>query len=49
MRLLPLGLLALVALPAVKCAQAPNAERVAAAKELMQTAGVAKQFEEVMP
>jgi hypothetical protein len=35
------------------CAQAPNAapnaERVAAAKELMQIAGVAKQFDEVIP
>ena len=43
------GPLALVALPAAMCAQAPNAERVAAAKELMQIAGVAKQFDEVMP
>jgi uncharacterized protein len=43
------GLLALVALPAALCAQAPNAERVAAAKELMQIAGVAKQFDEAMP
>ena len=30
-------------------AQAPDAERLAAAKELMQVAGVAKQFDEVMP
>jgi hypothetical protein len=29
------GLLALVALPTAMCAQAPNAERIAAAKELM--------------
>jgi len=43
------GLLALVALPAIMCAEAPNAERVAAAKELMQSAGVAAQFDEVMP
>ena len=43
------GLLALVVLPAVMCAQAPNAERVAAAKELMRIAGVEKQFDEVMP
>jgi hypothetical protein len=43
------GLLALVALPTAMCAQAPNAERIAAAKELMQIAGAAKQFDEVMP
>jgi hypothetical protein len=30
-------------------AQSPDAARVAAAKELMQVAGVAKQFDEVMP
>jgi hypothetical protein len=43
------GLLALVVLPAVMCAQVPNGERVAAARELMQIAGVAKQFDELMP
>jgi hypothetical protein len=31
------------------CAQVPNGERVAAARELMQIAGVAKQFDELMP
>ena len=30
-------------------AQAPDAARLAAAKELMEVAGVAKQFDEVMP
>ena len=43
------ALLALVALPMQASAQAPDAERLAAAKELMQVAGVAKQFDEVMP
>ena len=43
------ALLALVALPTPARAQAPDAERLAAAKELMQVAGVAKQFDEVMP
>jgi hypothetical protein len=41
-------LLALLALPAVMCAQVPRPERVAAAKEMMQIAGVAKQFDEAM-
>jgi hypothetical protein len=31
------------------CAQAPDPARLAAAKEMMQVAGVAKQFDEVMP
>jgi hypothetical protein len=43
------ALLALVALPAPVRAQAPDADRLAAAKDLMQIAGVAKQFDEVMP
>lgn len=43
------ALLALLALPAPVRAQAPEADRIAAAKELMQIAGVAKQFDEVMP
>jgi hypothetical protein len=42
-------LLAFLALPAPAGAQAPNADRLAAAKEMMQVAGVAKQFDEVMP
>ena len=47
--LLAWTLLALVASPAPLYAQAPDAPRLAAAKELMQVAGVAKQFDEVMP
>ena len=47
--LLAWTLLALVATPAPLYAQAPDAPRLAAAKELMQVAGVAKQFDEVMP
>jgi uncharacterized protein len=43
------ALFALVALPAPGQAQAPDAQRLGAAKELMQIAGVAKQFDEVMP
>src|SRR3954463_6530353 len=43
------ALLALVALPMQVPAQVPDADRLAAAKELMQVAGVAKQFDEVMP
>src|SRR5258706_11704694 len=43
------ALFALLALPAPGRAQAPDADRIAAAKELMQIAGVAKQFDEVMP
>jgi hypothetical protein len=43
------ALLALIALPAAGRAQEPDAARVAAAKELMLVAGVAKQFDEVMP
>src|SRR5262249_34826644 len=42
-------LLALLALPPGLRAQTPDAERVAAAKELMQIAGVARQFDELMP
>jgi hypothetical protein len=42
-------LLDLLALPAVMCAQVPRPERVAAATEMMQIAGVAKQFDEAMP
>jgi hypothetical protein len=42
-------LLALVVFPMPVDAQAPEAERLAAAKDLMQVAGVAKQFDEVMP
>ena len=47
--LLAWTLLALVATPAPLYAQAPDAPRLAAAKELMQVAGVAQQFDEVMP
>jgi hypothetical protein len=47
--LLAWTLLALVATPAPLYAQAPDTPRLAAAKELMQVAGVAKQFDEVMP
>jgi uncharacterized protein len=43
------ALFALLALPEPVRAQAPDADRVAAAKELMQIAGVARQFDEVMP
>jgi uncharacterized protein len=43
------AVLAVLALPAPARAQAPNAARLAAAKEMMQVAGVAKQFDEVMP
>jgi len=43
------ALAALVALPVPSRAQAPDAVRLAAAKEMMQVAGVAKQFDEVMP
>jgi hypothetical protein len=43
------ALFALMALPAPGHAQAPDAQRLAAAKELMQIAGVAKQFDEAMP
>jgi hypothetical protein len=43
------ALLVLMALAAPAHAQAPDAERLGAAKELMQIAGVAKQFDEVMP
>ena len=43
------ALLALVTLPAPVHAQAADAERLAVAKDLMQVAGVAKQFDEVMP
>jgi len=43
------ALFALLALPSLGRAQAPDADRLAAAKELMQTAGVAKQFDEIMP
>jgi hypothetical protein len=43
------ALLGLLALPAPAGAQAPDAARLAAAKELMQVAGVARQFDEVMP
>ena len=42
-------LLVLVALPAPARAQAPDPDRLAAAKELMEIAGVAKQFDEIMP
>jgi uncharacterized protein len=45
--------MAMLALPATLQAQAqapaPDAARVTAAKEMMQVAGVAKQFDEVMP
>ena len=42
-------LIALLALPPPVHAQAPDAARLAAAKDMMQVAGVAKQFDEVMP
>ena len=43
-------LLALVlSLPSVRAQTVPDAARLSAAKEMMQVAGVAKQFEEVMP
>ncbi|MGE0849151.1 MAG: DUF2059 domain-containing protein [Hyphomicrobiaceae bacterium] len=41
--------LALLASSAALRAQTPDPARVAAAKEMMQSAGVAKQFDEVMP
>jgi hypothetical protein len=41
--------LALLALPTSVRAQAPDAARLAAAKDMMQVAGVAKQFDEIMP
>jgi uncharacterized protein len=40
---------ALLSAPAMLRAQAPDAARLAAARELMEVAGVAKQFDEVMP
>jgi uncharacterized protein len=43
------ALLALLFLPPPARAQTPDAQRLAAAKELMQTAGVAGQFDQVMP
>jgi hypothetical protein len=43
------ALFALLPLPSPVRAQAPDAGRLAAAKELMETAGVAKQFDEIMP
>jgi hypothetical protein len=43
------ALLALLALPTSARAQAPDAARLAAAKDMMQVAGVAKQFDEIMP
>ena len=49
LRVLATALFAIVAALAPVEAQAPDAERLAAAKELMQIAGVAKQFDEVMP
>jgi hypothetical protein len=42
-------LLALLVLPAPAGAQAPDAQRLAAARELMQIVGVAQQFDQVMP
>lgn len=42
-------LAALFSVPAALRAQAPDAARLAAARELMEVAGVAKQFDEVMP
>jgi uncharacterized protein len=41
--------LAVLALTAPLNAQGPDAARLAAAKDMMQSAGVAKQFDEVMP
>jgi len=43
------ALWALFALAPPVRAQGPDAARLAAAKEMMQVAGVAKQFDEVMP
>ena len=43
------ALLALAVCPPPARAQAPDAQRLAAAKELMQVAGVANQFDQVMP
>ena len=40
---------ALLAWPITACAQAPDAARLASAKDLMEAAGVARQFEQVMP
>lgn len=37
------------AAPGVSRAQAPDAARIAAAKEMMQLAGAAAQFDQVMP
>jgi uncharacterized protein len=48
-RVLATAVLAILAALAPVEAQAPDAQRLAAAKELMQVAGVAKQFDEVMP
>ena len=42
-------LIALMALPASLPAQTPEASRVASARELMEVAGAAKQFDEIMP
>ena len=48
-RVLATALVAILASVAVAPAQPPDAGRLAAAKELMQISGVAKQFDEVMP
>jgi uncharacterized protein len=48
-RIVAAALFALLFMPATTDAQAPDAARMASAKELMQVAGVAKQFDEVMP
>lgn len=47
--LLSAAVAGLLALPPWVEAQAPDTARLAAAKDLMQVAGVAKQFDEVMP
>jgi uncharacterized protein len=48
-RTLATVLVAILASVAIAQAQAPDASRLAAAKELMEISGVAKQFDEVMP
>jgi uncharacterized protein len=48
-RALATALVAILVTGAIAQAQAPDASRLAAAKELMQVSGVSKQFDEVMP
>jgi len=48
-RALLIAITMLAALPGVARAQAPDASRIAAAKQMMEVAGAAAQFDQVMP